>query len=115
MMKDTLGNEGFSRIVQITMIVLVLLIAVPFVHPYQRYIVLQWEMNSIMSMNAGKPAAIRKEIMSYAAENRIPLLDKNLVISKVKKRTTVQIHWIDEIDHYGYHKRPLSFTINDKY
>ena len=114
-MKYKLDNRGFTRRVYLLLIVLILLIAIPFFPPYYHYYGLLWHTNNTLKFNAGDTSAIRKEIMSYATEKGIPLLGKNLTVYREKNNVIVKIYWIDEVDHFGYHKKPVTFVINDEF
>lgn len=115
MMKYISGQQGFTRRVYLLLIVLLLLIAVPFASPYYRYYALMWHTNNTIKMNAGNHKIIRKEIMSYAIRKKIPLLNKNLTVSREGAKVKVEIFWTDAVDHFGYHQKPVTFIINDKF
>ena len=114
-MKYISGNQGFTRRVYLLLIVLLLLIAVPLALPYYRYYGLVWHTNNTIKMNAGNPKVIRKDIMSYAMRKKIPLLNKNLAVSREGRKVKVEIYWTDAVDHFGYHQKPVTFVINDEF
>ena len=114
-MKYILSKQGFTRRVYLLLIVLLLLIAVPFARPYYRYYSLMWHTNNTIKMNAGNTTTIRKEIMSYATAKRIPLLNKNLIVSTEGRKVKVKLYWTDAVDHFGYHQKPVTFIINDEF
>ena len=114
-MKYKLGNKGFTRRVYLLLIVLLLLIAIPFAPPYYRYYGLLWHTNNTIKINAGNPSIIRKEIMSYATKKGIPLISENLTVTREKNNVKVKIYWVDTVDHFGYHQKPVTFVINDEF
>ena len=114
-MKYKLGNKGFIKMVHLLLIVLISLIVIPFAQPFIRYYSLSWHTDFMIKANPGNPMIIRKEIMSYAEKKRIPLLGKNLTVSRERRKVKVQIYWTDAIDYFGYYQKPLAFIINDEY
>lgn len=114
-MKYKFNNEGFIRLVHLLLIGLLLLILIPLTQPYYRYFMLLWHTNNSIKLNAGNMTTMRKEIMAYAKEKKVPLLDRNLIISTEDTTVKVKLYWTDSIDYYGYYQKPLKFVINDEY
>ena len=114
-MRYKLGNEGFTRRVYLLLIVLLLLIAIPFAPPYYHYYGLLWHTNNTIKLYAGNQSVIRKEIMSYATRKGIQLISENLTVSREGTKVKVNIYWVDVVDHFGYHQKPLTFVIHDEF
>jgi len=114
-MKYKLGNQGFIRRVYLLLIVLFLLIVIPVAQPYHKYYILLWHTNNMIKSSPGNSKFIRKEILAYAEEQRIPLLKKNLTVSREKTKVKVKIYWIDAIDYFDYYQKPLTFVINEEF
>ena len=114
-MKYKLGNQGYIRMTHLLLIVLLLFILIPFAQPFNRYYAFLWNTNKILKMNSGNSPIIRKEIMSYTKKKMIPLIEKNLTLSRDKRKVKVKIYWTDSIDYFGYYQKPLTFVINDEF
>ena len=114
-MKYKLDNQGYIKMAHLLLIVLLLLILIPFAQPFNRYYALLWNTNKIIKMNSGNLPTIRKEIMSYTVRKKIPLIEKNLTLSREKRKVKVKIYWTDVIDYFGYYQKPLTFVINDEF
>lgn len=114
-MKYKLGNQGFIRMKHLLLIVLLLLIFIPIAQPFSRYCAFLWNTNKILKLNSGNSQIIRKEIMSYTKNKKIPLIENNLTLSREKRKVKVKMYWTDPIDYFGYFQKPLTFFINDEF
>lgn len=114
-MRYGLNNHGFAKIVHLILIVLFLLLLIPGIKPYYYYFALSWYADNTLKMNAGNATVIRENIMNYAVKKGIPLAKDNLRVYREQSKVKVKISWSDEINLYGYYRKPLTFVIDDMF
>ena len=114
-MKYGLNNNGSGKIFYLILTFLFLLLVITCGRPYYRYYAFSWFTDSTLKINAGNEGVIRQKIKDYAVKKGIPLKNESLSVYRYNAKVKVKISWSDEIDLYGYYKKPLTFVIDDMF
>ena len=111
-----LGEKGFIK----TLLGLFLLIAlmaagVTFARPYYRYYTLGSHTRDFLKTDIGDVNAIKKHIIEDAAELGVPLDDKDVSVSVVKKTIKVRAVWTETVDLWGFYQKSVDFVMEEDY
>jgi hypothetical protein len=88
---------------------------VTFSRPYYRYYQLGSHTRDFLKTDIGDVNAIKTHIIEDAAELGVPLEDKDVSVTSVKKIIKVKASWTDTVDLWGYYQKSVDFVMEEEY
>ena len=115
-MRKGLGEKGFIKTLLGFFLLIALVAAgVAFARPYYRYYTLGSHTRDFLRTDIGDGNTIKKHVMEDAAELGIPLDDRDVSVSVLKKTVKVRAAWTDTVDLWGYYQKSVDFVMEEDY
>jgi hypothetical protein len=80
--------------------------------PYFRYVEFKHDVGDILLMGLGNGEKIRADVVAAAEKNRIPIEDKDIIITSTEKTVRVKVAWSVDVDLWGLYQKTFDFTID---
>ena len=109
-MQDVSLNINF-----IALLIVIIFIVISFMAPYYRYYTLGSHTRDYLKSEITNLSMIKERVMSDAIELGIPLDEKNVEVTQVKKIIKVKAKWSETVDFWGYYQQTFHFAMNEEY
>jgi len=114
-MKHLRSRDGFIKpLLTIAILAAVVYGGYLFGMPYYRYEAFKSEVKATMKIEIGDAEKMRTRIYEVAQDFKIPLEEKDIIVSKKERSLRVQIAWSVDVDVFGLYHRTLHFEINEE-
>jgi hypothetical protein len=80
--------------------------------PYYRYASFKSEAKEIARLEIGNVEKTKAQLYSAAQELKIPIEEKDIVVTKKTNTVRVQTSWSTTVDIFGLYRKTLDFTID---
>jgi hypothetical protein len=112
-MRHLRSRAGFIKPL-LTIIILVLAgyVGIEFGIPYYRYSSFKSEATAIARLELGSVDKTRTQIYQAAQELKLPIEEKDIVVTRKLHTVRVQTSWSSTVDIFGLYQKTLDFTID---
>lgn len=107
------NREGFIKPL-LTIIVLVIAgyVGLEFGIPYYRYTSFKNEAKEVARLELGNIEKTRAQIYNAAQELKIPIEEKDIILTKKTNTVRVQTSWSTTVDIFGVYQKTLDFSVD---
>ena len=80
--------------------------------PYFRYAGFKHEVEDILRMELGDVGKIRADVLAAAENHKIPIEDKDIIVTMAEKTVRVKAAWSVDVDLWGLYQKKFDFTMD---
>lgn len=80
--------------------------------PYFRYAGFKHDVEDILQMGLGNVEKIRADVVAAAENHKIPVEDKDIIVTATEKTVRVKAAWSVDVDLWGLYQKTFDFTID---
>lgn len=113
---DIIKNEKGEGLIKflfvIALIVLMIYTGIQFGIPYYKHSAFRSDAKDLAVMNIGNIEKTKKEIFERAQELKIPIEEKELIVTKTGNITRVQTSWSETVNILGVYEKTIEFAVD---
>ncbi len=114
-MKYLRNRDGFIKpLLSIAILAALVYGGYLFGMPYYRYEAFKSEVRANMKIEIGDAERMRTRIYEVAQEFKLPLEEKDIIVTKKERSLRVETSWSVDVDVFGLYQRTLHFDIDEK-
>jgi hypothetical protein len=107
------GSDGFVKpLLIVAILVIAGYVGLEFGIPQYRYSAFKSEVKEIARLELGNVEKTRAQVYAAAQEYKIPIEEKDLVLTKKTNTVRVQTSWSTTVDIFGIYQKTLNFTVD---
>ena len=80
--------------------------------PYFRYAGFKHDVEDVLKMGLGNVEKIRADVLAAAESHKIPVEDKDIIVTAEDKTVRVKAAWSVDVDLWGLYRKTFDFTID---
>ncbi|MBM4140280.1 MAG: hypothetical protein FJ242_02130 [Nitrospira sp.] len=80
--------------------------------PYYRYTAFKSDVKEIAKVSIEGEEKTKGQIFQRAQELKIPIEEKDLVVTRTDKILQIKASWSETVDLFGIYQKTLNFTVN---
>jgi hypothetical protein len=80
--------------------------------PYFRYAGFKHDIEETLLMGLGNVEKVRADVVAAAEKHKIPIEDKDIIITSTEKTVRVKVAWSVDVDLWGLYQKTFDFTID---
>ena len=105
------SQGGFIRSALIIAIVAVTIyVGFQFGVPYYKYSAFKNDVKEIARLGLAE-GRTKQQVLEAAQGLKIPIEEKDIVVTKKAERVRVETEWTDQVDVMGFYQKTLQFTV----
>jgi hypothetical protein len=113
---DIVKNEKGEGLIKflfvIALIVFVIYTGIQFAIPYYKYSAFKSDAKDLANISIGSIEKTKQEIFDRAQELKIPIEEKELLVTKKGNVTRVQTSWSETVNIIGIYEKTLEFVLD---
>jgi hypothetical protein len=114
-MKYLRSRDGFIKpLLSIAILAALVYGGYLFGMPYYRYEAFKSEVKTTMNIEIGDAEKMRTRIYEVAQEFKLPLEEKDIIVTRKERSLRVETSWSVDVDVFGLYHRTLHFDINEE-
>lgn len=109
-----LNNEGgFLKFIFTTAVIVFLIYAgIKFGMPYYKYSAFKSDTKELARISTGQVEKTRSQIFERAQELKLPLEEKDIVVTSSGAKVQVKTSWSETVDILGLYQKTLNFKVD---
>lgn len=110
--KNEKGEGVIKFLFVIALVVLAIYVGVQFGIPYYNYSAFKSDAKDLAVMNIGNIEKTKQAVFERAQELKIPIEEKDILVTKEVNLTRVQTVWSETINIFGIYEKTLEFAVD---
>lgn len=107
------NERGYIKsVLSIALLIFIVYAGLQFGMPYYRYSALKTEAKELARISLGEVDKTRNLVFERAQELKLPLEEKDIVVTKSARGTRVQASWSETVDILGLYQKTFDFTVD---
>jgi len=112
-MRHLRSRDGFIKpLLTIVILLLAGYVGIEFGIPYYRYSAFKSEAKEIARLELGNVEKTRAQLYNAAQEIKIPIEEKDIIVTRKMNTVRVQTSWSTMVDIFGFYQKTLHFKID---
>ena len=112
-MRHMRNRDGFIKpLLTVVILLLAGYVGIEFGIPYYRHSSFASEAKAIARLELGNIEKTRAQLYEAAQDLKIPIEEKDIVVTKKLHTTRVQTSWSTTVDILGLYQKTLDFTVD---
>lgn len=115
-MKNMHGYRNQKGYIKFTLVTIILVfciyIGIKFGIPYYKHSAFQSDVKELARISLGDTEKTRAQIFARAQELKLPLDEKDILVTMKTKTVRVKTSWEDTVDVLGLYQKTLQFTVD---
>lgn len=109
-----ISNEvGYIKfLLSIALLIFIVYAGLQFGMPYYRHSAFKTDAKELARISIGEPDKTRAQIFERAQELKLPLEEKDIVVTKSTRGTRVKASWSETVDILGIYQKTFDFTVD---
>ncbi len=107
------NERGYIKsVLSIALLIFIVYAGLQFGMPYYRHSAFKTDAKELARISIGDPEKTRVQIFERAQELKLPLEEKDIVVTKSTRGTRVQASWSETVDILGIYQKTFDFTVD---
>lgn len=112
-MRQLRNRDGFIKpLLIIIVLVSAAYVGIEFGMPYYRYSAFKSEAKQIARLELGNLNKTRAQLIEAAQEYKIPIEEKDIIVTKKMNTVRIQTSWSVMVDIMGFYQKTLNFNVD---
>jgi hypothetical protein len=107
------NEKGFIKFILVsTILVFCVYAGIQFGIPYYKYSAFRSDVKELARISLGDTQKTRKQIFERAQELKLPLQEKEILVTRTEKAVRVKTSWEETVDLLGLYQKTLAFSVD---
>ena len=107
------NEKGFIKFIFVTIIlVFCAYLGIKFGIPYYKHSAFQSDVKELARISLGDTNKTKAQLFERARELKLPLEEKDIMVTRTEKTVRVKTSWEDTVDVLGFYQKTLKFSVD---